>query len=150
MNVPFLRKLKDAEMPKMSIKEKMLASIRRSKVNAFLRKDFDRFGGYRQVSRLISELVSEGVLLRVGYGTYVKTRPSSLSGKPVPADTLLNVTFEIMKKLGVKADVGRDTKALREGRSTQVPMLPVVNVGKSRVSRKISYGNKTVTYEKSR
>ena len=137
-------------MSRMSTKEKMLSSIRRSKENAFLRRDFDRFGEYRQVSRSISALVSDGVLLRVGYGTYVKTRPSSLSGKPVPADTLLNVAFEVMRKLGVKADVGRDAKALREGRSTQVPMLPVVNVGKARVSRKISYGNKTVAYEKGR
>lgn len=137
-------------MSKMSTKEKILSSIRRSQGSAFLRKDFDRFGEYRQVSRSISELVSEGVLLRVGYGAYVKTRPSSLSGKPVPADTLLNVAFEVMRKLGVKADVGRDAKALREGRSTQVPMRPVVNVGKARVSRKISLGNKTVAYEKSR
>lgn len=137
-------------MPKMSTKEKVLLSIRRSKDAAFLRKDFDRFGEYRQVSRSISELISEGVLLRVGYGTYVKARPSSLSGKPVPADTLLNVAFQVMRKLGVKADVGQDAKALREGRSTQVPMLPVINVGKARVSRKISFGNKTVAYEKSR
>ena len=137
-------------MLRMSTKEKMLSSIRRSKDNAFLRKDFDRFGEYRQVSRSISDLVSEGVLLRVGYGTYVKTRPSTLSGKPVPTDTLLNVAFEVMKKLGVKADVGRDAKDLREGRSTQVPMLPIVNVGRARVSRKISYGNKTVAYERNR
>ncbi|MBK8361704.1 MAG: hypothetical protein IPL15_23130 [Comamonadaceae bacterium] len=27
-------------------------------------------------------------------------------------------------------------------------MLPVVNVGKARVRRKVSYGNKTVVYEK--
>lgn len=138
------------KMSRMSTKERMLSSIRRSKDSAFLRKDFDRFGEYRQVSRSISELVSEGVLLRVGYGTYVKARPSSLSGKPVPVDTLLNVAFQVLKKLGVKADVGSDAKALREGRSTQVPMLPVVNVGKARVSRKISFGNKTVSYEKSR
>ena len=27
-------------------------------------------------------------------------------------------------------------------------MVPVVNVGKARVHRKVSYGNKTVVYEK--
>ncbi len=135
-------------MSRISVKDKLWSSIRRSQDNAFLRAEFDRFGAYRQVSRALRALVSEGLLLRVGYGTYVKTRPSSLSAKPVPADTLLNVAFAVMKKLGVKADVGRDAKALREGRSTQVPMLPVVNVGKARVSRKISYGNKTVIYER--
>lgn len=137
-------------MLKMTIKEKIQASLHRSKDTTFLRKDFERFGEYRQVSRSIKALVSDGVLLRIGYGTYVKTRPSSLSGKPIPAETLLNAAFAVMKKLGVQADVGRDAKALREGRSTQVPMLPVVNIGKARVTRKLSFGNKTVCYEKGR
>lgn len=135
-------------MPRMTTKERLLASLRRSKGTAFVRKDFERFGDYRQVSRAIKDLVEEGALIRVGYGTYAKTRPSSISGKPVPAEALLNIAFEIMRKLGVKADVGRDARALREGRSTQVPMLPVLNVGAARIRRKISYGNKTVVYEK--
>lgn len=137
-----------ASMPRMTTKKRVLASLRRSKSIAFVRKDFERFGDYRQVSRAIKELIDEGVLVRVGYGTYAKTRPSSISGKPVPVEPLLNIAFEIMRKLGVKADVGRDARALREGRSSQVPMLPVVNVGKARVRRMISYGNKTVVYEK--
>lgn len=137
-----------AEMPRMTTKERMFASLRRSKSTAFIRKDFERFGDYRQVSRAIKELVEEGSIVRIGYGAYAKTRLSSISGKPVPVEPLLNIAFEIMRKLGVKADVGRDVRALQEGRSTQVPMLPVVNVGTARVRRKISYGNKTVVYEK--
>ncbi len=99
-------------MSRISVKEKLWSSIQRSQDNVFLRAEFDRFGAYRQVSPALRALVSEGLLLRVGYGTYVKTRPSSLFGKPVPADTLLNVAFAVMKKLGVKADVGRAAKAL--------------------------------------
>lgn len=136
-------------MPKMTTKERICASLRKSKGTAFVRKDFERFGEYRQVSRALKEIVDAGVLIRVGYGAYAKTRPSSISGKPVPAEPLLNIAFEIMRKLGVKADAGADTQALREGRSTQIPMLPIVNIGKARVRRKISYGNKTVVYEKS-
>lgn len=135
-------------MLKMTTTERIFASLRRSQSTAFVRKDFERFGEYRQVSRAIKKLVKEGILIRVGYGTYVKTRPSSISGKPVPAEPLLNIAFEIMAKLGVKADAGADTEALREGRSTQVPMSPIVNIGKARIRRKISYGNKTVVYEK--
>ena len=135
-------------MPRMTTKDRVLASLRRSKSMAFVRKDFERFGEYRQVSRAIKELVEKGALVRVGYGTYAKTRPSSISGKQVPAEPLLNIAFEIMRKLGVKAEVGSDARALQEGRSTQVPMLPVLNVGKARVRRKIFYGNKTVAYEK--
>jgi hypothetical protein len=54
-----------------------------------------------------------------------------------------------MQKLGVKADVGRDAVALREGRCTQIPMRPIINIGKSRVSRKIALGNRQIIYEKS-
>jgi len=133
----------------MTTRERVLSSIRRSKDSTFLRKDFERFGSYRQVSRAIGELVVEGALVRVGYGVYVKTRPSTLSGKPVPAETLQNVAFVAMRKLGVKAEPGNDAKALAEGRSTQVPMPAVVNVGKARVARRLSLGNKTVVYEKS-
>jgi hypothetical protein len=53
-----------------------------------------------------------------------------------------------MKKMGVKADVGKDLRALFQGDSTQVPMLTVVNIGKARVSRKISLGNRALVYEK--
>lgn len=136
-------------MSGMTVKERMSASIRRSKSSAFIRKDFEKFGEYRQVSRAVKELVDEGIIVRVGYGVYARTRPSTISGKPVPAEPLLNIAVEVMKKLGIKADVSKDARALREGKSTQVPMLPVVNVGKARIRRKISYGSKTIVYEKS-
>lgn len=110
-------------MPRMTTKERILASLRRSKGIAFVRKDFERFGDYRQVSRAIKELVEEGTLVRGGYGTYAKTRLSSISGKPVPAEPLLNIAFEIMRKLGVKADVGRDARALQQG-ARRFPCCP--------------------------
>jgi hypothetical protein len=66
----------------------------------------------------------------------------------VPDESLINIGLEAMKKLGVKADVGKDMRSLFQGDSTQVPMLPVVNIGKARVSRKISLGNRVLIYEK--
>ena len=54
-----------------------------------------------------------------------------------------------MKKLGIKADVGKEMRALIEGDSTQVPMLPIVNIGNSRVSRTLSAGSRCLVYEKS-
>lgn len=97
---------------------------------------------------MIKELSDEGKLIRLGYGTYVKAKPSSLSGKAVPDESLINMSLEAMKKLGVKADVGKDLRALFQYESTQVPMLSVVNIGKARVSRKISLGNRALVYEK--
>jgi hypothetical protein len=39
-------------------------------------------------------------------------------------------------------------QALISGKSTQVPMLPIVNIGKSKVCRKLSIGSRTLVYEK--
>jgi hypothetical protein len=139
----------EATMAKATIKDRILASLRNTKSNVFIRENFSRFGNYRQVCRVVKELSDEGKLIRLGYGTYVKSRQSTISGKPVPVDSLINIGLEAMEKLGIKAEVGNDMRALIRGESTQVPMLPIVNIGKARVTRKISIGNKSVIYEKS-
>lgn len=134
-------------MIKRTTKERLIASVKRSKDEVFLRKDLDKLGDYRQVSRAIREIVNDGVLVRVGYGVYVRARPSTISGKPVPVSPLIKIGLETMRKLGIKADVGKEARDLRERRSTQVPMLPIISVGNSRVSRKIQVGNKSIVYE---
>ncbi|BDX20917.1 hypothetical protein TUM22923_02380 [Polynucleobacter sp. TUM22923] len=135
-------------MPQTTVKDRVIAKIKRSTSPVFLRKEFDRLGDYRQVSRAVNEVTASGVLLRVGFGLYVKARASSLDGQPVPTTTLLNIGLEVMRKIGVEADIGNDAKDLREGRSTQVPMLPIINIGRSRVSRKIAIGKREIVYEK--
>jgi len=135
-------------MAKATTKDRILASLRNCRGKVFLRDDFNRFGTYRQVCRVVKELSDEGKLMRLGYGTYVKARPSSISGKPVADESLVNIGLEIMKKLGIKADVGKDMRALIQGDSTQVPMLSIVNVCNARVCRKLSVGNRSLVYEK--
>lgn len=136
-------------MPQSTVREKVVAKIRKSSAPVFLRSEFDRLGDYRQVSRAVREVAESGMIVRVGYGLYARARPSTINGAPVPTEPLLNIGLEAMKKMGVVAEIGNDAKALREGQSTQVPMLPVINVGKARVSRKISVGKRQVVYEKS-
>jgi hypothetical protein len=135
-------------MPLTTVKEKVIAKIKRSSTSVFLRNEFDRMGNYRQVSRAISEVVASGMLVRVGFGLYATARPSTINGQTVPTETLLKIGLEVMEKIGVSADVGNDAMDLREGRSTQVPMLPIIHAGKSRVSRKITIGKRQVVYEK--
>jgi hypothetical protein len=55
-----------------TVKDRVKASVQRSKKAVFLRSDFDRFGEYRQVSRALAELEKESVLCRTGYGLYAK------------------------------------------------------------------------------
>ena len=56
----------------MDLKSRIKRSICTSQQQVFLRKEFDRFGSYRQVSRVLRELEGEGHLVRSGYGVYVK------------------------------------------------------------------------------
>lgn len=135
-------------MPQYTVKDKVIAKIKRSPSTVFLRKEFDRLGDYRQVSRALNQVAASGLLVKVGFGLYAKARPSTISGMPVPTAPLLNIGLEFMQKVGIKADLGKDAIALREGRSTQVPMLPIINIGKARVTRKIAIGNRQVVYEK--
>lgn len=135
-------------LAKATSKDRILASLRASKNNVFLREEFNRFGNYRQVCRVVKELLDEGRIVRLGYGTYVKARPSTISGKPVPDGSLVNIGMEAMKKLGIEVSPGKDMQALIRGESTQVPMLPILNIGKARVSRKLSLGSRSLVYEK--
>lgn len=135
-------------MAKATSKDRILASLTRSKNSVFLREEFNRFGNYRQVCRVVKELLDEGRIVRLGYGTYVKARPSTISGRPVPDGSLVNIGMEAMKKLGIEVSPGKDMQALIRGESTQVPMLPILNIGKARVSRKLSLGSRSLVYEK--
>ncbi len=134
-------------MPTVTVKERIAASLKASKDFVFLRKEFGRFGDYRQVSRAVAELMNEGLIVRVGYGVYARAIESPLTGTPVPKNALVAIGLEAMRKMGVKAEVGASERALQEGRSTQVPMLPVISIGKARVRRKIGFGKRTIAYE---
>jgi hypothetical protein len=134
-------------MPKATVKERIYASLRTSGDGVFLRKEFDRFGDYRQVSRAVKDLSADGLIVKVGYGVYARARKSTLSDRTVPEASLISIGLEAMRKLGVKADVGKEARALRDGESTQVPMLPIISIGNSRVCRKIGFGNRALVYE---
>lgn len=55
-----------------SIKDRLKAKIDRSSAEVFLRHEFDQHGSYRQVSRALTELEKDTVVIRVGRGIFVK------------------------------------------------------------------------------
>jgi len=140
--------LRGGVMPKMNLEERIEMSIARSKPNVFLRKDFERFGGYDQVGRALRAAIRKGFLVKAGYGIYVKAKKSSITGNPIPVVPLVQLGLEALSKMGVEADVGASAKEYMSGKSTQMPMAPVVNIGKARVARKIGFGGKQIRYEK--
>lgn len=134
-------------MPRVTLEERIEMSLRRSAAKVFLRKEFDRFGGYDQVGRALRNTIKRGLLIKAGYGVYVKARPSTLTGKPIPVVPLIEIGLEALTKLGVKPDLGTAAKEYRDGKTTQIPMSTVLNVGKSRVCRQIGFGSKSIRFE---
>lgn len=59
-----------------TVLEKLKAKVTCSRSPVFLRSDFAEYGDYRQVSRALSVLIKDGLISRVGYGTYLRSEPS--------------------------------------------------------------------------
>lgn len=134
-------------MSRYSLKERMLRSLALRKGEVLMRADFERMGSPSQISRVLKELMADGKIVRLGYGTYAKARPSSLSGKPVPRVSLAELAQETLQKLDVPARLGRAQRAYAEGRTTQIPVRTTFDTGSRRITRKITVGISTVRYE---
>jgi hypothetical protein len=120
------------------------------KKTVFLRSDFAVFGTSTRVTRAIQELIAEGRIIRAGQGIYVKARPSSITGNPVPVETLETVAYKALAALGVDVRLGSAARTYVTGASQDVPMTIAVDVGSSRVTRRIGLAGREVRFEKSR
>jgi hypothetical protein len=120
------------------------------KKTVFLRPDFESFGTSTRVTRALQELITEGRIIRVGRGIYVKARPSSVTGNPVPVEPLETVAHKALAALGVEVQLGSAARAYVGGLTQDVPMNIAVDVGSSRVSRRIEFGGREVKLERTR
>jgi Family of unknown function (DUF6088) len=132
----------------MNILERIKRSVANQSDGVFLRAEFERFGSPAQVGRALRQLTSEGTLVRLGLGVYAKAKPSVLTGQPIPARPLEVLAPEALKKLGIAVTPSRLTQEYNAGRSTQVPSGIVLNTGKRRVARKLSFNAQAVQYER--
>lgn len=137
-------------MKRMSVKDRMARSIALRKGEVVMRSDFAEMGSQSQISRALRALVDEGKIVRLGYGTYAKARPSTLSGKPVPRVSLEELGYEALQKLGVNPRLGYAQREYAEGRTTQVPARATFDTGRHRITRKIVVGRTALTYENDR
>lgn len=134
-------------MQKSTIQKRLEISLKRSASAVFLRSDFDRFGGYHQVGRALRNAVKKGLMVKAGYGIYVKAKASSLTGNPIPVVSLVEIGLTALTKLGFKPELGKSFRDYADGRTTQMPMATVLNVGRSRVTRRIGFGGNCIRYE---
>jgi len=133
-----------------TLRQKIEHRIARKKgEDVFLTREFKKLGGEDQVVRALRELVEDGRLVRLGYGVYGRAIVSRLNGKPMlySRDGFAGVARQALNKLGVEWEPTEAERAYKEGRSTQVPVNPVVRV-KSRFSRHLSYRNTELVLER--
>jgi hypothetical protein len=75
---------------------------------------------------------------RLGYGVYARAIVSRLSGEPLlhARNGLSGAARQALDKLGVPWEPTESERAYNEGRSTQIPVNPVLRV-KGRFSRRL-------------
>ena len=121
--------------------------ISRKRCDVFLRSDFEDLGGYDQVGRCLRTLISEGALIKIGYGLYARARISAISGETVPTKSLPELAREALARLDVSVVLTKAEKDYRDDIATQVPTGRRIGV-QGRISRKISLRNAEITYER--
>lgn len=130
----------------MTIQDKIRTRVKRSKRSVFLRSDFADIAGYDQVGRGLRNLVRAGLLMKIGYGLYVRARINRITGN-LMADNdagANGVLIEAMERLGVAYEFDYLSRKYFAGESTQIPVNPKITSKNSRFTRKIALGKHSV------
>ena len=133
-----------------TLRERIEARIARKQgEDVFLPREFRDLGGEDQVLRVLRGMVREKRLVRLGVGVYGRAVVSRLSGEPIlySPNGFLGAARQALTKLGVAWESTEAERAYNEGRSTQVPVNPVVRV-KGRFSRRLRDGNRELVLER--
>ncbi len=132
-----------------TLREKLEVRIAERRDEAFLTREFGDLAGERQIQRALRELTDDGKLIRLGYGVYGRAEISPLTGQPMLAsDGFGEVARRALDKLNVQWEPSRAERDYNEGKSTQVPMTPLVRLKKGRFSRKLRYKAMELSFER--
>lgn len=133
-----------------TLREKIEERIARKKGDdVFLPREFADLGGEDQVLRALRGLVRDKRLVRLGYGVYGRAVVSRLSGEALlySANGFNGAARQALTKLGVNWEPSEAERAYNEGRSTQIPVNPVLRV-KDRFSRRLRDGDTELVLER--
>jgi hypothetical protein len=148
LNVGFLQSNKIMRRQK-TLRERIEARIADKQEDVFLPREFSDLGGEDQVLRALRNLVRAGNLVRLGYGVYGRAIQSRLTGEAIlfSQNGFSGAVRQALTKLGVDWEPIEAEIAYNEGRSTQIPVNPVLRV-KGRFSRQLHYGNTELILER--
>ena len=132
----------------MTVLDRITEFLERSSDVVILRAEVVHLGSASQVGRVLARLVHEKRLVRVINGAYVRTRKNKFTGEltaEAPLETIANILFA---KLGIEVSPGRAARDYNAGRTTQIPVAPVVRTGRRRISRRVQLGSRAVVYDR--
>ncbi len=134
----------------MTIQDKIKTRVKRSKRSVFLRSDFKDIADYDQIGRGLRSLAQEGLLMKIGYGLYARTRINRITGKLMPdndagADGVL---IEAMERLDVDYKFDDLSTMSIRGNSTQIPASVTIVPTDPRFTRKITVGKRGVNEDR--
>lgn len=132
-----------------TLREKVETRIENKQEDVFLPREFSDLSDEDQVLRVLRTLVREGRLVKLGYGVYGRAIQSRLTGEAIlySQNGFSGAVRQALTKLGVDWEPTEAEIAYNEGRSTQVPVNPVLRV-KGRFSRQLHYGNTELILER--
>jgi hypothetical protein len=133
-----------------TVEQRIRDYIASSSDAAFLTSEFIRFGSRSIVARTLRKLVADKTLYRAGYGVYTPSRTFTdepYAGLKIQKFDNSAVAEDFLVKMGVDPKPGKLVREYNERRSTQVPPYAIIDVGKSRIRRKLFYGG--IKYERS-
>lgn len=126
-----------------TLRERVEGRIARKRgQDVFFPWEFEDLAGEDQVLRALRILVRDKRLVRLGYGVYGRAIVSRLSGAPILycRDGFSGAARQALTKLGVDWEPTEAERDYNAGRSTQIPVNPVVRI-KGRFSRRLRDGN---------
>ncbi|NDK99524.1 MULTISPECIES: type IV toxin-antitoxin system AbiEi family antitoxin domain-containing protein [Photorhabdus] len=130
----------------MTAYEKIKQKLNRSRRYVFERKDFADIASYDQTGRALKQLTQKGLLIKIGHGLYTKARPSTISGKPIPAKPggVDAIVSEVLKLK--KIDFTFDDLTLRfmNGEITQIPASIKFKFDNRKFSTRLQIGRKVI------
>jgi len=134
----------------ITLRDKLKSLLRQQTTDVFLASDFTMLGSRTQRGRALRELVTEGILVKLSTGLYARTKPSILTGNPIPVRPLEVLAPQALERLGVMTFPSKSVAAYNAGHTSQLPANVIINTGNRRITRKLGFGKQRVQYENNR
>jgi hypothetical protein len=91
--------------------------------------------------------VASGALVKLGVGVFAKAKPGEPSGQPIPVRPIEVLVPAALQKLGVKVKPSRAVRTNNADSTQRIPVGIVLDTGSRRITRKLGFGERYVSYK---